>query len=85
MISRKIARGFANYEKNTGKVHPNCRNTTASNKRSTGVVPLTNDDNALWQGTISVGTPAVDFAGKLLPFNTQSSLSLISHRITSRL
>ncbi|KAL5487632.1 hypothetical protein ACEPAI_5740 [Sanghuangporus weigelae] len=62
-VQGKIARGFANYEKNTGKVHPNYRNTTTTTrKRDTGTVALTDDDNELWQGNIQVGTPPVQFA-----------------------
>lgn len=39
-------------------------------KRATGAVPLTDDNNTLWQGTISVGTPAQSYT---VDFDTGSS------------
>ena len=57
----KVARGFENFEKNTGSAHPAAKKVQ---KRATGNVPLTDDeDGELWQGAISVGTPAVTFTG----------------------
>ncbi|KAL5527800.1 hypothetical protein ACEPAG_6601 [Sanghuangporus baumii] len=62
-VQGKITRGLTNYEKNTGEVHPNYRNTTTTTrKRDSGTVALTDDDNELWQGNIQVGTPPVQFA-----------------------
>ncbi|KAI6046707.1 aspartic peptidase domain-containing protein [Pisolithus marmoratus] len=46
----------------TPTVHPT--------RRDTGSVPLTDGGNVLWYGTISVGTPAVDF---LVDFDTGSA------------
>ncbi|KAJ3829455.1 acid protease [Lentinula raphanica] len=65
----KLARGFSAFQKNTGRAHPSDTQDLAqlasSRKRATGADPLTDDeDGALWQGGISVGTPAVDFTGK---------------------
>ncbi|KAF9490544.1 acid protease [Pleurotus eryngii] len=67
-VSSKLNRGFAAFEKNTGTLHPNdIRNIT---KRATGADPLTDDQEALWQGAISVGTPAKTFT---VDFDTGSS------------
>jgi cathepsin D len=53
-------RGLDAFERNTGSPHPLVR--IDSRKRDAGPVPLTAEDNdSLWQGTISVGTPPVDF------------------------
>lgn len=65
---RKIARGFANFEKNTGTTHPNdngsLKNVKKLAKRATGKDALTDDlDGDLWQGAVSVGTPANSFTG----------------------
>ena len=68
---RKIARGFANFEKNTGATHPNDNGSLKTvkklAKRATGKDALTDDlDGDLWQGAISVGTPSNAFTGKVL-------------------
>ncbi|KAL4075322.1 aspartic peptidase domain-containing protein [Scleroderma yunnanense] len=51
----KILAGFRALEANTG--------VTSTSRRDTGSVPLTDDQgtNQRWYGTISVGTPPVDF------------------------
>lgn len=59
---RKIARGFTNFKQNTGSTHPSDKGTLA--KRATGADSLTDDGGDLWQGGISVGTPAVAFTGE---------------------
>lgn len=68
----KISKGFENYEKNTGSPHPLASGMKAapSNKRATGSDDLTDDEAELWYGTISVGTPAVDYT---VDFDTGSS------------
>ncbi|KAI0267796.1 aspartic peptidase domain-containing protein [Gloeopeniophorella convolvens] len=67
----KIERGFANYEKNTGKTHRLASGIKKSTeKRATGSIPLTDDDAELWYGTISVGTPASTYT---VDFDTGSS------------
>ena len=66
MLSSKIARGFDNFQSNTGTTHPNDNGALRSKlaKRSTGKDPLTDDlDGELWQGAVSVGTPANTFTG----------------------
>lgn len=61
-LVRKVARGFANFEANTGSSHP--ADNGSLRKRATGSDPLTDYlDNELWQGNIDVGTPANTFSG----------------------
>ncbi|KAH8118711.1 acid protease [Phellopilus nigrolimitatus] len=67
-VGRKIKLGFANYEKNVGKAHPNYNSTIS--KRSTSSVPLTDDNSQLWQGSVTVGTPAKTY---IVDFDTGSS------------
>ncbi|KLO11674.1 acid protease [Schizopora paradoxa] len=77
-VRTKIARGFENFEKNTGTVHKNDNGSLRKLlKRSpvpepaTGSDPLTDDlDQELWQGNINVGTPANTFS---VDFDTGSS------------
>jgi len=73
--SRKIRRGIAAFEKNTGKTHSLATGfkTSKSGKRSDGVIPtmmipVFNQNATLWYGTISVGTPPVDYTGIALSF-----------------
>ena len=54
---------MALYETNTGKAYPLSGGIKTSKKRSTGSVPLTDADSSLWFGTISIGTPPVQFTG----------------------
>ncbi len=61
ITNRKIQEGFATYERNTGVPHPLSGSNPLSG-RATGSEPLT-DDNNLWFGNISVGTPAQNFTG----------------------
>ncbi|KAH0838840.1 acid protease [Lanmaoa asiatica] len=67
-ITAKILRGFENFEKNTGAPHPAA--LKGSQRRATGVVPLTADGIQLWYGSISVGSPANTFT---VDFDTGSS------------
>lgn len=50
------------FELNSGHPHPNAliRGTRVA-KRSTGSDSLTDDNQELWYGKISVGTPPVDY------------------------
>jgi hypothetical protein len=61
----KFQRGFDAYKKNTGSVHPLAiQSEKALARRATGSEPLTEDEGgALWQGSISVGTPPTAFTG----------------------
>lgn len=61
MTQRKLQRGFNAFEKNTGFAHPS--HTQQLSKRATGSDELTDDSGSLWQGTISVGSPAVEYTG----------------------
>ncbi|TFY82104.1 hypothetical protein EWM64_g1904 [Hericium alpestre] len=65
----KLQRGFAAYERNTGKPHSLSAGTKSA-KRATGSDPLTDDESQLWFGTISVGTPPKDYT---VDFDTGSS------------
>ncbi|KAK0490644.1 acid protease [Armillaria novae-zelandiae] len=67
-VHNKLARGFAAYERNTGKAHPS--NTKHITRRSTGADALQDDSETLWQGTVEVGTPSVKFT---VDFDTGSS------------
>jgi len=69
-VTSKVQRGLSAFEKNTGSPHPNDSKKLKA-KRATGAVQLTDDqDGALWQGSISVGTPASTFT---VDFDTGSS------------
>ncbi|KAJ8086386.1 hypothetical protein PM082_005209 [Marasmius tenuissimus] len=64
----KIQRGFEAFRQNTGSSHPLDRKKT--NRRAVGSGPLTDVDEVLWFGSISVGTPASEFT---VDFDTGSS------------
>ncbi|KAL0070939.1 hypothetical protein AAF712_002160 [Marasmius tenuissimus] len=66
----KIQRGFEAFRQNTGSSHPLDRKKT--NRRAVGSGPLTDVDEVLWFGSISVGTPASEFTGHKV-YNTDSS------------
>lgn len=60
----KMNRGFDAFERNTGAKHPLDTGDRRPTKRATGADPLTDDDDGeLWQGAISVGSPAKAFTG----------------------
>ncbi|KAA1466106.1 acid protease [Dentipellis sp. KUC8613] len=67
-VERKIQRGFRAFERNTGAKHPS--DSASIKKRATGAEPLTDDEGELWQGSISVGSPAKTFT---VDFDTGSS------------
>jgi len=69
---QKIKNGMALYEKNTGKPYPLSGGIKTSRKRGSGsgAVPLTNNQFISWYGTISIGTPPVEFT---VNFDTGSS------------
>ena len=54
------------YKKNTGKQHPLASGIKTSTKRATGSDPLIDGDSFLWYGTISIGTPPIEFTGMTL-------------------
>lgn len=68
-----MARGTRNYEKHTGLVHPGAQAVqiaaaeivARNHGRAVAANALTDDGQALWQGTISVGTPEVKYYGTL--------------------
>ena len=60
---RKINRGLIAFERNTGVAHPLSGSVNSPHRRDTGNDPLTDSDEQLWYGTISVGTPPVSFTG----------------------
>jgi cathepsin D len=57
---------MAAYESNTGSPHPLAGGIMPLSKRDTGSDPLTDSDNDLWFGTVSIGTPPKVFAGVTL-------------------
>jgi cathepsin D len=67
----KIERGFAAYERNMGHLHPLASTQVGTSKRTVGNEALTDDEEELWYGTISVGTPAVKYT---VDFDTGSSV-----------
>ncbi|KAH9984829.1 aspartic peptidase domain-containing protein [Russula vinacea] len=67
----KIHMGMKAFERNTGKPHNLIDGIVLSGKRDTGSIPSTHyNDPGMWCGTISLGTPAVDFT---VDFDTGSS------------
>jgi cathepsin D len=60
LLYSKILRGLLNYERNTGKRHPLSLGVRDF-KRAIVSNPLTDEDGQVWYGTVSVGTPPVDF------------------------
>ena len=61
----KVSRGLDAFERNTGVKHP-LDTGSRPTRRATGGDPLTDDDEgSLWQGPISVGSPAKAFTGEL--------------------
>lgn len=65
----KILRGFHTYERNAGQRHPLSLGIE-NLKREVGHDALTDEQSQLWIGTISVGTPAVEYT---VDFDTGSS------------
>jgi cathepsin D len=57
---------MAAYQRNTGSPHPLLGGITTSNKREVGSVQLVDDNDYLWYGTISIGSPPKDFLGVTL-------------------
>jgi cathepsin D len=65
---RKIQRGMAAYEKNTGAPHPLSGGIKPSTKRNTGSDPLTDVSQFLWYGSLSIGTSGQPFTGMIFLF-----------------
>jgi cathepsin D len=65
----KILRGFGTYERNSGQRHSLSPGVT-NLKREVGHDALTDEQSQLWEGTISVGTPPVEYT---VDFDTGSS------------
>jgi cathepsin D len=61
---RKYLRGIAAFKRNTGVPPSSLKDNV---RRAAGSDTLTDDSNTRWYGTITVGTPAVDYNGGL-PF-----------------
>ncbi|KAH9052607.1 acid protease [Lactarius vividus] len=65
----KIQHGFEAFEKNTGAAHPSASQLKDSATGGEGDL-LDDDNNRLWYGSITVGTPAVTYT---VDFDTGSS------------
>ncbi|KAI0346661.1 acid protease [Trametopsis cervina] len=66
----KYANGLTAYKRNTGEDHPlaggfDFPDPLDLNNRATGAEPLQDDSGVLWQGAISVGTPAKTYTVQL--------------------
>ncbi|EIN07963.1 acid protease [Punctularia strigosozonata HHB-11173 SS5] len=70
MTTSKIARGMVAYEKNMGQRHPADLLEHRNLERAVGHDGLADDNNVLWYGTITAGTPAVQYT---VDFDTGSS------------
>ena len=62
IVFSKISRGFTYFKRNTGLMHPAALNGT---RKWCSGTPLTDDNNLLWYGNISIGTPPQSFTGRL--------------------
>jgi cathepsin D len=60
--------GLDAHKKNTGTPHPLSNGIKTLSKRTTGTIPLTDNDANFWFGPISIGTPAVTYTGTTLSF-----------------
>lgn len=68
-LHSKILHTLSMFEGNTGAPHPSAKSRTfpemSSNVSvSSGTVALQNDNNELWKGDISIGTPPKTFTSK---------------------
>ncbi len=68
----KYANGLAAYKANTGQDHPLAAGfafppalSPITGRTSKGAEPLQDDDGSLWEGAISVGTPAKTYTVQL--------------------
>ncbi|KAF9230239.1 aspartic peptidase domain-containing protein, partial [Melanogaster broomeanus] len=68
VTAAKVHDGLGHFEKNTGASHPSV--VTRARKRASAGDALIDDSSSLWYGTISVGTPAIDYT---VDFDTGSS------------
>ena len=57
---------MATYKANTGQPYPLSGGIKPTKKRGSGADPLTDFQNDMWYGTISVGTPPQQFTGMTL-------------------
>jgi cathepsin D len=81
-LYRKIKGGLATFQRNTGQPHPLAGGIkTSSKKRATGSVPLTDDENSLWYGSIEIGTPPKPFTGMTLSSGQRLPSDLVSHTV----
>jgi hypothetical protein len=82
-LSSKIGKGLDTYERNTGNKHPSAYDNRLSLRSESGANPLSEQvDGSLWSGTISVGTPPVEYTGACIVYFFHS-LHLTSYYIQS--
>lgn len=63
VTTSKYVQGVAALGRHTGVAQPS---SSGHARRAGGADPLTNDGNQRWYGTISIGSPAVDYTGEPL-------------------
>ncbi|KAG6369343.1 aspartic peptidase domain-containing protein [Boletus reticuloceps] len=81
-VYAKYANTFAAYERNTGSRHPldTWRRSTSSglsSRATSRTIPLTNQDQELWYGSLTIGTPPQDFTGETLSIHGWIHLSCL--------
>ena len=73
-------KGVAAFERRTGVPSPSSSGNTLA-RRDGGAVPLTDDGNQRWYGTISVGSPAVEYQSEPLVYVVTQYLT--HHRLVN--
>jgi hypothetical protein len=82
-VSSKYEMTMMAYERNTGHPHPldtvsKASSTDLLKRASKGTIPLTNQGQYLWYGSLTIGTPPQDFTGRTLT-SVKSTALIIRH------